>query len=55
LSAPTGFELSPVIQRGEAVVLAFVSDFAPVKPLNQFTARRSHRNTLLRIAVEKRN
>jgi hypothetical protein len=50
-AAPPGFELSPLVQRGDAVFLAFAPDYAPVKPLNKFSARRNHRNTLLRVAV----
>jgi hypothetical protein len=50
-SAPPGFDLNPVVERGDAVLLAFVADYAPVKPLNQFTARRTNRSTLFRVAV----
>jgi len=50
-SAPPNFDLSPVVQRGDAVVLAFAADYAPVKPLNQFTARRNSRSTLFRVTV----
>ncbi len=50
-STPPGFDLNPVVQRGDAVVLAFAADYAPVKPLNQFTARRNNRSTLFRVAV----
>jgi len=50
-STPPGFDLNPVVQRGDAVVLAFASDYAPVKPLNQFTPRRNNRSTLFRVTV----
>ena len=50
-SAPPNFDLNHLVQRGDAVVLAFVTDYAPVKPLNQFTARRNSRSTLFRVAV----
>jgi hypothetical protein len=50
-STPPGFDLNPVVLRGDAVVLAFAADYAPVKPLNQFTPRRNNRSTLFRVAV----
>ena len=50
-STPPGFDLNDAVQRGDAVVLAFASDYAPVKPLNQFTARRNNRSTLFRMTV----
>jgi hypothetical protein len=48
---PPGFDLSPLVRRGDAVLLAWASDFAMTKPLNQFSARRSHRDSLLRVAA----
>ena len=45
------FELSSVLERGDAVVLAWTPNHSLIKPLNQFAARRSHRDTLLRLAV----
>ena len=48
---PPGLDLSGVAERGSAVLLAWASDYSPVKPLYQFTPRRSHRNTLWRLAV----
>jgi len=50
-STPPGFDLNPAVQRGDAVVLAFAADYAPVKPLNQFTPRRNNRSTLFRVTV----
>jgi hypothetical protein len=45
-------DLSPLIDRGEAVLLAWAADYALVKPMNRFSARRSRHDTLLRVAVE---
>jgi hypothetical protein len=50
-SVPPGFDLSSLVQRGDAVVLAWAPGFAFTKPLNQFPARRGSRNTLVRVAV----
>ena len=50
-STPPGFDLNPVVERGDAVVLAFAADYAPVKPLNQFNPSRKNRSTLFRVAV----
>jgi hypothetical protein len=49
--SPPGLDLSPVVERGNAVLLAWAGDYSPVKPLRQFTARRSQKNTLWRVAV----
>jgi hypothetical protein len=49
--APPGFDLSPLVKRGDAVLLAWAPDFAMTKPLNQFSVRRSHRDSLFRIAA----
>jgi hypothetical protein len=54
-SAPPGFDLNDAVDRGDAVVLAFAADYAPVKPLNQFTPRRNNRSTLFRVAVAGEN
>ena len=49
---PGGLELSPLIERGDAVLLAWDPDHAPPgRPLNQFKTVRNHRNTMLRLAV----
>ena len=50
-TAPPGFDLSPLVARGDAVLLAWVPDFLLSKPMNRFSPRRSHRDTLLRVAV----
>src|ERR1043166_7322498 len=49
--APPGLDLSPAIEQGTAVLLAWAADYSPVKPMYQFTPRRSHRHTLWRIPV----
>jgi hypothetical protein len=49
--APPGLDLSSVAEQGNAIVLAWAADYSPVKPLYQFSPRRSHRNTLWRLAV----
>lgn len=48
---PPGLDLTPLLEQGQAVVLAWAPDYAPVKPLYQFKPRRSQRNTLWRLAV----
>jgi hypothetical protein len=47
-----GLDLSPTLEAGGAVVLAWAGDYAPVKPMYQFIPRRSHRDTLWRLAVD---
>ena len=49
--APAGMDLSPLVERGHAVLLAWVEDFSVTKPINQFDPRRSHKDTLLRVAA----
>jgi len=53
--APAGMDLSPVAARGYAILLAWVDDFSPIKPMNQFSPRRSDKDTLLRVATAVRN
>ena len=48
---PPGLDMSSVAGHGSAVLLAWAADYSPVKPLYQFSPRRSHRNTLWRVAV----
>ncbi len=48
---PPGLDLSAVVERGGAVLLAWAGDYAPVKPLYQVTPRRSRRDTLFRVTV----
>ena len=49
--APPGLDMSSVVERGNAVLLAWAGDYSPVKTLRQFSPRRSQRNTLWRMAV----
>lgn len=49
--APPGLDLSPLLEQGQAVVVAWAEGYAPVKPLYQFTPKRSQRHTLWRVAV----
>ncbi|MCW5555804.1 MAG: hypothetical protein KIS67_27060 [Verrucomicrobiae bacterium] len=48
---PRGLDLARVLEHGNAVLLAWVPDFAPVEPLNRFKPRRSYRHTLWRMPV----
>ncbi|HOX59612.1 MAG TPA: hypothetical protein P5205_21285 [Candidatus Paceibacterota bacterium] len=48
---PPGLDLSPLAERGNAVLLAWAADYAPVKPMRQFTPRRTLRNTLWRVSL----
>lgn len=48
---PPAMDLTPLIQRGDAVVLAWAEDFTLTQPINQFPPRRSQRHTMLRVAV----
>ncbi len=52
---PGRLDLSHLLPGGNALVLVWCEDFAPVPPMNQFEPRRSGRNTLLRLAIETRN
>ena len=49
---PARFDLTPLVERGDAVVLAWDAGhtFMPT-PINQFSPRRTSRDTLLRLAV----
>jgi hypothetical protein len=48
---PPGLDLAPLVERGDAVLLAWAENYAPAKGLNRFSPRRSDRDTLLRVAV----
>jgi hypothetical protein len=50
--APPGLELSPVLEHGGAVLLAWSDNYAPIKPIEQFSPRRSQRDTLWRLALK---
>jgi hypothetical protein len=51
LVAPAGFDVGPVLGRGQAMLFAWTPDYSPIAPMNRFTPRRLHRDTLLRLAV----
>ena len=53
--SPPGLDLSPVAARGDAILLAWVPNYAPMKAMNQFNPRRSSRNTLFRLATPVQN
>jgi hypothetical protein len=40
------------MKRGDAIFLAWVPKYSPTKPLNQFSARRGSKDTLLRVVVD---
>lgn len=48
---PPGLELSPILEQGQAVLLAWAEGFSPAKPMRQFTPRRTQQFTLLRVAT----
>ena len=50
--APQGMDLSALVERGDALLLAWAADYAPVKPMNRFSARRTRRDTLFRVAAQ---
>ncbi len=49
---PPGLDLSSVLEEGGAVLLAWAPDYSPTTPIYQFSPRRSHRDTLWRVAVK---
>jgi hypothetical protein len=48
--AASGLDVAQTAQ-ARPILLAWVGGFAPVERLNQFTARRGYRNTLLRVSA----
>jgi hypothetical protein len=48
---PAGLELSPVSRRGDAVLLAWVPDYAPVETIRQFKTVRSRADTFYRVTI----
>lgn len=48
---PPGLDLSPLLTQGNAVLLAWEPDYSPIKPINLFPTRRSHKDTLWRIVA----
>ena len=49
--APPGLDISPVVDRGDAVLLAWDPNHSLIKPVNQFKPIRIQRNTLLRLTI----
>jgi len=49
---PQGMDLSPLAERGDAILLAWAADYSLVKPMNRFSARRNRHDTLLRVVAE---
>jgi hypothetical protein len=47
--SPPGLDLSPTIEHGGTVLLAWADDYSPGKPMHRFSPRRSHRQTLWRV------
>ncbi len=48
---PNGMELSPAAERGEVILLAYCPDLAMIPWLNEFSAIRKNRATLLRLVL----
>jgi hypothetical protein len=48
---PEGLDLTPVLDQGNAVLVAFDPDQSPVPAFNQFKPPRFNRDTVLRMAV----
>ncbi|MSU61695.1 MAG: hypothetical protein EXS31_04735 [Pedosphaera sp.] len=48
---PAGVDLTSLVDRGDAVLLAWDADHSPIKPINQFKPIRTRRSTLLRLAA----
>lgn len=48
---PAGLDLSPLVRRGDAVLLAWVPDYAAAKSFRQFSTLRSHQQSLYRIVI----
>ena len=46
-----GLDLTKLAERGQGILLAWDADHSFNAPFNKFSARRSHRNTLLRVVV----
>jgi len=51
--SPNGLDLSKLAEQGSVILLAWDAGHSLTKPLNKFTPRRSHSDTLLRLVVPK--
>ena len=49
---PPGLDLGSVVEHGDAVLFAWAADYSPVKAMHQFSPRRTHRDTMWRVATE---
>jgi hypothetical protein len=50
-TSPPGLDVSPILEQGNAVLFAWAADYAPVKSIRQFTPKRTHSDTLFRVAL----
>jgi hypothetical protein len=50
-TTPAGFDLTPLMRRGDVILLAWIPGETIVPALNQFTPRYSRKETVLRVAV----
>jgi hypothetical protein len=48
---PPGFDLTPLMQRGDAILLAWMPEETIVPTLNQFSPRYSRKDTILRVVA----
>jgi hypothetical protein len=49
--SPPGLDVSPFVEHGGVMFFAWAAGYSPVKPINQFSPRRFHQNTLWRVAA----
>jgi hypothetical protein len=49
---PGTLDLTRLLERGDAVLLAWAPNWAPVKPMNHFAAKRGRHDTLVRVSAE---
>ncbi|MGO8676729.1 MAG: hypothetical protein ACLQVX_12760 [Limisphaerales bacterium] len=49
--SPPGLDVTPVVAHGGVMFFAWAGGYSPVKPINQFSPRRFHQNTLWRVAT----
>ncbi len=52
---PPGLDLSRMVERGNAVLLAWSPDTSPVPSMHQFKPRRNAKHTLWRVPIEIKN
>ena len=49
--SPSGLDLSPVLEHGNALLFAWAGDYSPIQSMRRFSPKRVHRDTLFRVAV----